>query len=138
MKTDTVPFGYIYYDNGSFECEESSLCTWLDPSHRIPVPYCHLHGTECPHGSSQLLGCYTEPTCGGRVVPPDPFHPVPPRPPIIIIPGEETVPEPPPPKPNHRKLFLALLLSIIGIFLLIIFVILLRQIYAVRGGAIKK
>lgn len=102
MNEEIVPFGFLEYPNGMKECEESSLCTWTNSQKTQAVPYCFLHKIEC---SPELMGCYTDSTCGGNVLPFTVATP----PPIINLPPEEIV------APTHHEAHPQRVLIILGI-----------------------
>jgi hypothetical protein len=54
---------YAYTQDG--KCQPSVLCDWL--TDKIAVPACLKNSRE--NCSTTLVGCYTEKTCGGNVVP---------------------------------------------------------------------
>jgi len=121
MNEEIVPFGFLEYPNGMKECEESSLCTWANPQKTQAVPYCSLHKIDC---SPELMGCYTDSTCGGNVLP----FPVATPPPVINLPPEEVVA---PSSPNHHDAHSQRVLIILGIIAGLLVILLLIVIWRV-------
>jgi hypothetical protein len=86
------PFVLLKDQQGDQICERSSLCTWVNDTADQTLPYCFLHDIDC---TPDLMGCYTESTCGHHITPPPA-----PAVPIIILPPAQVVQQTTAPSPT--------------------------------------